>query len=151
AQTVIKNDSALPIVRLDSTVIMNIRFEEGESQHYAEMLNRYAKVQSFAIGDATTQAEIDAILKKAENADILILSVHKSNASPWKSYAISARSKQVMRQLSERQKTILNVFANPYSLRSFEGFSNHDAILLSYQNSLISQEYAAQVIFGAVE
>ena len=151
AQTVIKNKDVLPIKKLDETVVMNIRFEEGESDDYAEMLNRYTKVTSMRIHDQSTPAEIEAILKRAEEADILILSVHKSNASPWKSYKLSERTVQILNQLANRQTTVLNLFANPYALRSYKGFRNHDAIVLSYQNSRWSQDYATQVIFGAIE
>jgi len=151
AQTVIKNEHVLPIKSLDEVHIMHIRFEEGESDHYAEMLNRYTKVTSMLINDQTTTAQIEAILKKAAAADVLILSVHKSNASPWKSYKISTRTKEILNQLAARQKTVLNLFANPYALRSYPGFVNHDAVLLSYQNSQLSHDYAAQVVFGAIE
>ena len=42
------------------------------------------------------------------------------------------------------------IFANPYSINSLLFTNNFDAILLSYQNSKIAQEQAAQAIFGGI-
>ncbi|MEX1382264.1 serine hydrolase domain-containing protein, partial [Lutibacter sp.] len=46
---------------------------------------------------------------------------------------------------------ILDVFASPYSLLQLKTFENINGILLSYQNSKLSQEISAQMIFGALE
>jgi CubicO group peptidase (beta-lactamase class C family) len=45
---------------------------------------------------------------------------------------------------------IVPIFANPYSINSFLTINNFDGLLLSYQNSEVSQEQAAQAIFGGI-
>ncbi|MBT7620682.1 MAG: serine hydrolase, partial [Flavobacteriales bacterium] len=45
-------------------------------------------------------------------------------------------------------KVVLSVFASPYALNSFLFVNNFNAVLISYQNSEISQEMTSQAIFG---
>ena len=46
---------------------------------------------------------------------------------------------------------ILDVFARPYALLDLKTSTNFESILMSYQNSKVSQELSAQLIFGARE
>ena len=55
-----------------------------------------------------------------------------------------------VQKIAVQSKTIVTVFANPYSLNSFLFVNNFDALVLSYQNSEISQEMSAQAIFGGI-
>ena len=43
----------------------------------------------------------------------------------------------------------LNVFAKPYALLGLKTTENIESILVSYQNSAVAQQKAAQLIFGA--
>jgi CubicO group peptidase (beta-lactamase class C family) len=45
---------------------------------------------------------------------------------------------------------ILNVFTKPYALIDLKTSANFESILVSYQNSPIAQQKAAQLIFGAI-
>ena len=52
-------------------------------------------------------------------------------------------------EIARKNKVILDIFARPYSLLDVKTTANFEAIVMSYQNSRVSQELSAQLIFGA--
>ena len=82
---------------------------------------------------------------------MVVVGFHKSNAHPWKSYEFSNQELAWLHEISRKNKTILTVFASPYSLLNIKSFTNLEAVLVAYQNSEIAQEITAQTIFGAIE
>ena len=81
----------------------------------------------------------------------MIVGVHKSNASAWKSYKINRETDLFIQKIAVQSKVVVSVFASPYALNSFLFVNNFDAVLMSYQNSNISQEMTSQAIFGGFE
>ena len=68
----------------------------------------------------------------------------------WKSYHIHKNTDVLLQTLGMQSKVVLTVFANPYSLSDLLMTYAFDGLLLSYQNSEVAQEYAAQAIFGGI-
>ena len=52
-------------------------------------------------------------------------------------------------KLSEKKTVILDIFVKPYALLDIDHLKDIDAILVSYQNSDLSQQLSADAIFGA--
>ena len=55
-----------------------------------------------------------------------------------------------MQEIARNKNVILDVFASPYSLLQVKKFTNIEGIIVSYQNSKLSQEISAQLLFGAL-
>ena len=90
------------------------------------------------------------MLNKLSSYNLVIASVHKSDANAWKPYHISQNVDVLLQSIALSHKVILSIFANPYSLNSLLFSNNFDALVLGYQNSSIAQEKTAQAIFGGV-
>ena len=133
-----------------------------------EDLKKHKKIAYVALGDDTGDQFLDALAKyskihKADSNnlnevldtlkdfDLVVVGFHKSNAHPWKSYEFSNQELVWLHEISRKNKTILTVFASPYSLLNIKSFANLEAVLVAYQNSEIAQEITAQTIFGAIE
>ena len=133
-----------------------------------EDLKKHKKIAYVALGDDTGDQFLDALAKYSkihkvdsdnlnevidalEDFDLVIVGFHKSNAHPWKSYEFSNQELVWLHEISRKNKTILTVFASPYSLLNIKSFTNLEAVLVAYQNSEIAQEISAQTIFGAFE
>ena len=54
-------------------------------------------------------------------------------------------------EIARTNTVILDVFARPYALSDLKTAANFEGIVLSYQNSVVSQQLSAQLIFGARE
>ncbi len=143
AITLLKNDEViLPIRNLDKTKIAYVKLGESDAEMFQNRLQDYANI------DVYTKAELPLFYKN--KYDVVIIGVHKSNANPWKSYTISKQNLAIIQKISQENNVILNVFASPYALLDISDFTKVEAVLLSYQNSTISQDISAQMIFGAL-
>ena len=139
ALTLIKNqEDLLPIVGLKNKKIGWLGIGGAPGQIFFNQLKKYASVSAF-----------DEKNENPELYDQLIISLHKSNLSPWKSYEISSKDKQLIKRLSYKTSVSLIVFANPYSLLDAYYLDEVKSILIAYQNSVKMQSTAGQAIFGA--
>ena len=56
-----------------------------------------------------------------------------------------------LQKIAKKNKVILDVFVKPYSLMPITNFGNIEGLVISYQNSNISQEVSAELLFGAIQ
>ena len=148
--TLLQNyEDLIPLKRLDTLKIASLSIGE-KSVAFQEKLNYYTKVDSFSISEDADIKSQALILDKLSKYNLVIVSVHKSNANAWKDYKISKNTDIFLQTIALQSKVVVTVFANPYSLNSFLFTSNFDALLLGYQNSDLAQKFVAQSIFGGI-
>jgi beta-glucosidase-like glycosyl hydrolase/CubicO group peptidase (beta-lactamase class C family) len=146
AITVVKDEGGLiPLKELDNNKIAYIKFGEGSNKDFVGMLKNYTSV------DEIYSEHLNELLAKLKSYDLVIVGFHKSNENPWKDYSFKDKELVWLEEIARNNKVILNVFSSPYSLQEVNTFKNIEAIVLSYQNSQLSQEISGQVIFGALE
>ena len=89
------------------------------------------------------------ILKKTSKLDTIIVSFHRSNKSPWMASNFSKEEVELVSTLAKHKTLILDIFVKPYALEALENIIGIDALIVSYQNSKISQKLSAEAIFGS--
>lgn len=146
SMTVIKNKKKiLPIENLEKNQkIAYVSLGDDSGKDFLHILRKYTKITEVS-GD-----KLDQIIKELNDFDLVIVGYHKSNKHPWKSYKFSNQELVWLHEIARKNKTILSVFASPYSLLDVKSFSNIEGILVAYQNSRNAQQIAAQTIFGAI-
>ena len=145
ALTVVKNDRLIiPIRELENTKIAYVHMGDDSGTYFLNQLNKYNKV------DWIKANSIADYKQKLKEYDLTIIGFHKSNVNPWKEYKFSDHELTTLYEISRTNKVILDVFTRPYALNDIQSFSNINGIVLSYQNSKISQELSAQLIFGSI-
>ncbi len=146
ALTVLKNDKAiLPIKDLQKKKIAYINFGDDDGKPFLEQLRKYADV------DWVRANNLESYLSKLENYNYVIVGFHKSNDNPWKDYQFTDKELVWLYEIARTNTVILDVFARPYAMLDLNATANFEGIILSYQNSKVSQELSAQLIFGARE
>jgi len=144
--TVLKNvQEDIPIRNLEKRKIAYVKLGDFEEKHFVKMLKNYTKV------DVISDKNLDGIIKKLKPYNLVIIGFHTSNKNPWKSYKFTNKQLVWLQEIAREKKIILDVFASPYSLLAIKSFSNIEGLIVSYQNSKVSQELSAQLIFGAIE
>ena len=144
ALTVLKNDDEiLPIKDLKNTKIGYVNFGDDSGEYFLNQLNKYSKV------DWVKADNLNTYIQKLKEYDVVIIGFHKQNDNPWKSFKFSKKELVWIYEIARKNKVILDVFARPYSLLDVKTTANFEAIVMSYQNSRVSQELSAQLIFGA--
>ena len=144
ALTVLKNDDEiLPIKDLKNTKIGYVNFGDDSGEYFLNQLNKYSKV------DWVKADNLNTYIQKLKEYDVVIIGFHKQNDNPWKSFKFSKKELVWIYEIARKNKVILDIFARPYSLLDVKTTANFEAIVMSYQNSRVSQELSAQLIFGA--
>ena len=148
--TLLQNyDDLLPLKRLDTLRIAAVSIGE-DANDFKAMLSNYASVTHFKIDEKASNTEQAVLLNKLSKYNLVIASVHKSNANAWKSYKIDRKADILLQSIAMQSKVVVPIFANPYSVNSFLFTNNFDALLLGYQNSKVAQQQVAQAIFGGI-
>lgn len=143
AATVLKNEENLvPIKNLDKIKVAYVPLEEAEYQNFYERLQFHVPVDLVNIKSATE-------VSKLKDYDYVIIGLHKSNETAYKSYKISDASKSILKAVSAQNPTILSVFGSPYALMDLD-VTQTKSVLVFYQNLNTTQDIAAGVIFGAI-
>ena len=142
--TVLKNEKALPITNLETKKIAYVKFGDDDGKPFYSELQKYATVHE------VKDEYLDELLKKLANYNMVIVGFHKSNANPWKSHKLKDKELVWLYEIARTNNVILTSFTKPYSLLDLRASSNFESIIVAYQNSEISQQKAAQLIFGAI-
>ena len=142
----INGNHLIPIQDLEDTKIALVTAGVEQSDQFGTMLNKYTDVHRFAYQSGSEFQ----LLNNLNEYDIVILGYYTSNENPWKSYRVDPDFKSFVKKLSLQNKVILNLFANPYSLRDFPEAKLVDGLMVSYQNHPDAEAVAAQIIFGAL-
>ncbi|MGO3183140.1 MAG: glycoside hydrolase family 3 N-terminal domain-containing protein [Aequorivita sp.] len=146
ALTVIKNDRAiLPIKDLKKKKIAYVNFGDDSGEEFLSELKKYGKV------DWVKANSLDDYVQKLKEYNYVIIGFHKSNDNPWKSYKFTQNEVVWLYEIARTNTVILDVFARPYAMLDLKTTANFEGVIMSYQNSKVSQQLSAQLIFGARE
>lgn len=143
ATTVLKNENEiLPIKNLDLQKIAYVKLGDDTHDEYLNTLRQYAEITEIH------DANIVDLNNKLKEFTTVIVGYHKADGA-WKNHDFKERELVRLYEIARNNKVIVNIFAKPYSLLPITTFENIDGLILSYQNHPLSQNVAAQMIFGA--
>lgn len=144
ALTVLKDkNNSLPIQDLQNKKIAYVNFGDDDGTHFLKQLQKYTKV------DWVKADDLGGYIEKLAAYDLTIVGYHKSNVHPWKDHSFTEKEVAWIYEIARTNTVILDVFARPYALLDLLSSADMEGLILSYQNSKVSQELSAQLIFGA--
>jgi len=145
AITVVKNSSDnLPLRQLETRSIAYVKLGDDDGAPFLKELQKYGKVHEIK------ESNLNSLINKLSSYNTVIVGFHKSNDNPWKGYKFKDKELTWLYEIARTNNIILNVFAKPYALIDLKTTENFESIMVSYQNSKIAQEKAAQLIFGGI-
>ena len=145
AITVVRNEKRiLPIRNLETKKIAYVKLGDDNGSDFLRTLKKYTKVHEIAGNN------LSEIVVKLKNYNTVILGFHRSNDNPWKAHRFSPEDLVTISTIAQSHNVILDVFVKPYALSQIPDVSNIEGIVVSYQNSAVSQTLSAQLIFGAI-
>jgi CubicO group peptidase (beta-lactamase class C family) len=142
AATLIKNEnSILPIQNLSDIKVAYVPLEESDYEKFYQNINFHVPTDLVKINSVNE-------ISKLKNYDYVIIGLHKSNETVYKSYKISENSSSIVKAVSAQNPTIVALFGSPYGLKDLD-LTQTKAALVLYQNLDMTQNTAAEIIFGA--
>ena len=146
AITILKNEQAiLPIKDLQKKRIAYVNLGDDDGSAFLDQLKKYGDVEW------VRESSLNAYIETLKNYNYVIIGFHKSNDNPWKDYKFGDKELVWLYEIARTNTVILDVFARPYAMLDLDSTANFEGIVMSYQNSEVSQQLSAQLIFGARE
>ncbi len=144
ATTVLKNkDNILPIKKLDQKIAY-VKLGDDTNSTFVSTLKKYTEVVE------VFDTNLDSLEVKLKEFKTVIVGYHKSDKA-WKKHDFSETELLWLQDIAKKNTVILDAFAKPYSLSGISNFDDFEGVVMSYQNSDISQIVGAELLFGAIE
>ena len=142
--TVIKNnDDILPIRNLQSRhiAVATIGNEKGTASTFTRRCADYAQVKRFDLAKAGSASELAEQLHDG-HFNTIIVEVGEDNAD----------NRAALETVAKKCKNVVAVITcKPYDIKNYGNTITHKhvkAVVLTYENSSLAEDYAAQTIFG---
>ena len=150
AFTLVKNEGdILPFRNLEEQTFAWASF--GDSKDLNVMEKQMLFYADFDHKHFDKKAELDTFMDwlKQQKGKQVVISIHKSDANPWKSYTLTALEKFVLDYAGQKEQAHLMIFANPYAVRDHKGIEAFKSISVAYQNNKEALMSGPQFLFGA--
>lgn len=150
AITLLKGKGAIDSLNVNlKTAIISIGADS--ITNFQHILNGYFKNSSnFVVGAKASAAEIANVTAELEKYDQIVVALHDQRLRPQSKLNYSSEVNLFISQLAT-DKTIFNVFANPYTIATFPGIENAKGIVVGYQNDASFQQASAKVLMGELK
>ena len=125
--------------------ILSIAVGSAEETTFQKRLQDFHSIDLLNTGSKISSSRIASIVKKANDYDKVILSVHGMSNSKKKGFGISSDQKELIEALAAHKGIALILFGNPYSLQYFD---NQESVLVAYSDKKDVQDICAQALFG---
>lgn len=146
----INKNEILPIKDLKNAKIASLAIGETQINDFQKGMERYAHVTHFVVPKSPDEMQTKSLINKLSDFSAVIIGLHNTNNSASKNYGIENESIQLINAIKATKKVVLAVFANPYSLSVLKDTSNIAALIMAYQDDVVTQDKVSQLIFGGI-
>lgn len=145
--TLVKNtDNNLPIVDRATAKIAIVQLGSEDIKEFSSTINTYNDAKLYQIKDSDSIHQIAEELQKYDYIITVICGDIKKRAKD--NYGVTKKAVEDIKFLQKDYNVILALFANPYSLKTFDSLDCINSILLGYENMPYMQKALANSIFG---
>jgi beta-N-acetylhexosaminidase len=150
-------DKLIPLSGLKPDAkVLNIAITNGDDRATvaAPFVSRLArsgrKVETIALDDRSTDAEVEKVLELAKSADLIIASLYgRVRSGQARSVGLPDAGAQALNTLITARRPIIGVsFGNPYLLQSFPGLRTY---LVAYGDMSSLQQATARALSGEID
>lgn len=133
------NGNILPLGRLDKTSVAVVSIGAAADNEFSDLCARYAKIDKYSVTEARhlTASTATAIRKH----DVVVMAVFTDK--PW--------AREAAAMLRGTAGLVEVFMVNPYRMARFDtALKGAAAVLLAYDDTPLTREYAAQAVFGGI-
>jgi beta-N-acetylhexosaminidase len=164
--TLLENKNQLiPFQGLDTLHIAALSIGSGSVTPFQKMLGNYSNIDYFNLSVNYTEAESKVILKKIGRYNLVITGVHSllnskdstlinslkpDHTTPDSPIGKTANYGNIFQQLTLIRNRVVVFFLNPNTIPEMEELGHQDGLLIAYQDTPLSEQLAAQLLFGGI-
>ncbi len=151
ALTVLNNDhELLPIIDLDSTRIASLAIGAERLTVFQRTLSLYDNVNHYLLPTDASAGYVDTVRNLLAGYDVVIMSIHDENRRPLNSIELNDPVAALVSEVAARPESIAVLFKNPYVIDKVDRIEDSDALIVAYQDNAVTQDLAAQLVFGGI-
>lgn len=154
--TVLRNEGGiLPVGNLGERRIASVAIGAELDNPFQTMLGNYAPVDNFAISKTASESELTNLLARLKDYDLIILGIYGITNYPSSGrntlYGTTPIQRRTISEIIKQNTTVTVVFGNAYALEHLDDVHLSEGLVVAYQNLRLTQELAAQAVFGAFD
>ena len=107
-----------PVQNLDKKKIAYVKLGDAKNGDFVNMLKNYTNI------DVVSDKNLDKLIQKLRQYNLVIIGYHKSNKNPWKDYKFKDKELVWLQEIARVKSVILDVFTSPYALLQLKTFEN---------------------------
>lgn len=148
--TLLKNDAQLiPLQRIDTLKVAALSIGTGKETYFQKMLAKYMNVDFFYLKKDAGRTDIEKLANELNSYNLVVCGVHDMNLGVSGRYGMTPVANNLLEKIAHKRRVVV-LFGNPYALNYLTNAENAAALLVTYQENKITQELAAQAIFGGI-
>lgn len=147
--TVLKNDDILPVQGFDTLRIASLMIGSDKTTVFQEFLSKYTKVDHLFLPKNAPESALKNIKQSLIKYNLVIIGVQGVNIYPGNKYGTTEIQRKAVDELVSEKRSVIAFFGNAYAIQHFTEIHKTGALILAYQNTELTQELAAQLVFGA--
>ena len=145
--TLVRNPNNLvPFQQLDSMTIASLAIGSTTKTTFQKRLDSYIAMEHFNEAKKISSERQQRLINKLKNKDVVIVSLHDMSSYASRNFGLTESLKNTIAALEKETKVVLVVFGNPYSLKYFDAV---DWLMCAYDEDKMTEDIAAQALFGA--
>lgn len=145
----INRNRLMPLQKLDTLKVAVVSLGKSNPSAFQKMVSRYQKADFFNLKKEATPEEVARLVNQLKPYNLVICGIHDLNLSPGKNYGTTTTMSDFLQKMNTK-KLITAVFGNAYALDKLKGIEAAHGLILTYQENQITEELAAQAIFGTI-
>ena len=166
ALTLLENKNQLiPLKALDTLRIAALSVGSSTLTPFQKMAGNYTKVDYFNLPEDFKDVQINELVPKLKKYNLVITGIHSLYESrdrrtvkpgnpiheaPPRPYGVTDNLEKLLGQLSLLKNSLLVFFSNPDAINEIKDIGHPAGLVIAYQNRVINQELAAQMLFGGI-
>ncbi len=152
ALTLLSNKkNILPLKRLDTLNIATLVIGETVNSEFQNTVDLYTKASHFHLPNKFNDVLRDSITRSLSRYNLVLVSIENATKKSENNFNVGIETVALVHEISQCSKVVMNLMANPYSLSKFVDAELLDAIIMPYEENDITEEIAAELIFGGVD
>ena len=166
ALTLLENkNQMIPLRALDTLRIAALSVGSSTLTPFQKMAGNYTKVDYFNLPEGFNDLQINELTPKLKKYNLVITGIHSLYESrdrravkpgspiqeaPPRPYGVTDNLEKLLGQLSLLKNSLLVFFSNPDAVNEIKDIGHPAGLVIAYQNRVINQELAAQMLFGGI-
>jgi beta-glucosidase-like glycosyl hydrolase/CubicO group peptidase (beta-lactamase class C family) len=152
--TVLKNEgNILPVKSLDNLKVAVLSLGtpvQGPARPTAfqQMAANYTQVDFFNALPNTSATDAAAMVAQLKQYDLVLAGIHGLGIRP--AARLDSTVTNMVGRFTGLTNAVWTLFGNPYTIPKFSNLANAKGLIVTYQETVSTQELAAQLIFGAI-